>query len=108
MPMRPPPTATLLAALAIAVAPSTVLGQHGGSVTASDSTAGARSNSWHVSAQAIPVLTHARNTAEGADLTEGYLSQPLVMGGASLLADHLRLDAALNDEELTMERGDPP
>jgi hypothetical protein len=104
--MRTPPTVTLLAALAIAVAPGAVLAQHGGSTATRDSTAGAPSNRWHVSAQAIPVLTHARNTAEGADLTEGYLSQPVVMGGASLLTGHLRLDAALNAEGLTMERGE--
>jgi hypothetical protein len=59
-----------------------------------------------VMAQVIPVLTHARNTAEQADLTEGYLSQAAVMGRANLLAGHLGLDATLNGEGLTMERGE--
>ena len=106
MPMHPAPMATLIAALAIG-APATALAQHGGQpADVRDSTAGARSNGWHVMVQAIPVLTHAQNTAEGADLTEGYLSQTMVMGGASLLAGHLRFDVTLNAEGLTMERGE--
>lgn len=99
--MCPPLTATLIAALAIAVAPAAALGQHSGHATPAS-----RPNSWHAMAQAIPVLTHAENTAEGADLTEGYLSQAAVMGGAELLTGHLRLEATLNAEGLTMERGE--
>jgi hypothetical protein len=76
------------------------------SAPAADSTTDARANRWHVMAQAIPVLTHARNTAEQADLTEGYLSQAAVMGRANLFAGHLALDATLNGEGLTMERGE--
>ena len=43
---------------------------------------------------------------EGADLTEGYLPRRWRWAGASLLAGHLRLDATLNAEGLTMERGE--
>jgi hypothetical protein len=57
-------------------------------------------------AQAIPVLTHAQNTAEAADLTEANLSQAAVMGRANLLSGHLGLDATLNAEGLTMEGGE--
>jgi hypothetical protein len=56
--------------------------------------------------QAIPVLTHAQNTAEAADLTEANLSQAAVMGRANLLGGHLGLDATLNAEGLTMEGGE--
>ena len=104
--MRPPPTATLLAALAIALAPGIALAQGGAAATATDSVPGTRRDAWHVMAQAIPVLTHAQNTAEGLDLTEAYLSQAAVMGGAKLLGGHLGLDATLNAEGLTMERGE--
>ena len=105
--MRPSPTVTLIAALAIALAPATALAQQEAHTPArTDSASGPRSNGWHVMAQAIPLLTHAQNTAEGADLTEGYLTQALVMGGARLLGGHLRLDATLNAEGLTMERGE--
>ena len=57
-------------------------------------------------AQAIPVVTHAANTAEGADLTEGYVSQAAAMGRGDLLSGHLRLEATLNAEGLTMARGE--
>ena len=103
--MRPPPTATFVAALAIAVVPGAALAQRSHSAV-TDSTSSAHASGWHVMAQAIPALTHAENTAEGADLTEGYLSQAVVMGGADLLGGHLRLDATLNAEGLTMERGE--
>ncbi len=103
--MRPPSTAALLAALVIAVVPDTALAQGGTAATATDS-ASTRRPSWHVMVQAIPVLTHAQNTAESADLTEANLSQAAVMGRANLFGGHLGLDATLNAEGLTMEGGE--
>ncbi|HEV7991025.1 MAG TPA: hypothetical protein VGP25_04325 [Gemmatimonadaceae bacterium] len=61
---------------------------------------------WHVMAQAIPVLTHAAHTAGGADLTEGYLAQSVLMTRGSLWRGHAQLDATLNGEGLTMTRGE--
>ena len=101
------PRATLVAALILlALAPTARAQQERRGSTAADSTHDARSDSWHVMAQAIPVVTHAANTAEGADLTEGYVSQAAVMGRGDLLSGHLRLKATLNGEGLTMERGE--
>jgi hypothetical protein len=104
--MCPPLTVALIAALATTVVPGSALAQGSHDAAASDSAPEAQQNGWHVMAQAIPVLTHARNTAEGADLTEGYLSQTAAMGRANLRGGHLRLDATLNAEGLTMERGE--
>ncbi|MBW8768530.1 MAG: hypothetical protein JF589_02100 [Gemmatimonadetes bacterium] len=63
-------------------------------------------NSLHVMAQAIPVVTHAQNTAAGRDLTEGYLAQWVAMGGGRLLQGHLVFDVTLNGEGLTLRRGE--
>ena len=101
------PTATNVAALILlALAPAARAQQEHSGSTAADSTRDRRSNSWHAMAQAIPVVTHAANTAEGADLTEGYVSQAAVMGRGDLLSGHLRLEATLNGEGLTMARGE--
>jgi hypothetical protein len=99
---------TLVAALiALGCAPVAARAQHEGhGAMAADSTRGARPDAWHLMAQAIPVVTHAANTAEGADLTEGYLSQAAVMGRGDLLSGHLRLEATLNAEGFTMRRGE--
>lgn len=102
--MRPTLTATLVVAL-VSLAPSPALPQHAGHATA-DSAAADRSDRWHLMVQAIPVVTHAENSAEGMDLTEGYLSQAAAMGRADLVSGHLRLETTLNGEGLTMERGE--
>lgn len=101
-------TATLVAALgALALVPLGALAQHEGhAAMAGDSTHDERANRWHVMAQAIPLVTHAANSAEGLDLTEGYVSQAAVMGRGDLLSGHLRLEATLNAEGLTMNRGE--
>lgn len=103
------PRAALVAALVAVVASPVVLrAQHGGhdAPTSPDSVHGRRRDAWHVMVQAIPVVTHAANTAEGADLTEGYVSQAAAMGRGNLLSGHLRLEATLNGEGLTMARGE--
>jgi hypothetical protein len=101
--------ATLLAALAaLTASPAAVRAQHEGHdrPMASDSAPNPRPDTWHLMVQAIPVVTHAANTAEGADLTEGYVTQAAAMGRGDLLSGHLRLDATLNAEGLTMARGE--
>jgi hypothetical protein len=109
MPIHRSSRATLLAALGtLATSPAVVHGQHEGhgAPMASDSAYGQRRNAWHLMAQAIPVVTHAANTAEGADPTEGYVTQAAAMGRGDLLSGILRLEATLNAEGLTMARGE--
>jgi hypothetical protein len=55
-------------------------------------------------AQAIPLVTRADPTVGNRTLTEGYLSQPIVMAHASFGA--WRGIATLNFEGLTLERGE--
>jgi hypothetical protein len=104
--MRPTLTATLVAALSMLVSSAAVAQHEGHEGMTADSMSAARSNRWHLMVQGIPVITHAQNTAEGLDLTEGYLSQAAAMARGDLLSGHLRLEATLNGEGLTMERGE--
>jgi hypothetical protein len=67
---------------------------------ARDSTAQSAS----VMAQAIPLVTRADPTATRAALTEGYLSQPVIMAHADW--GILRGIGALNLEGLTLQRGE--
>ena len=107
MPMRPLATATLVSALlAPAVAPRQARAQHEGHAVAGAATDSARRARWHVMAQVIPVVTRAANTIGGADLTEGYLSQASAMARGDMLSGHLRVEATLNAEGLTMARGE--
>jgi len=101
-------TVSLAAAfITLALVPAAASAQHEDHAAMNmDSTRDERPNQWHVMAQAIPLVTHAVNTAEGADLTEGYVSQAAVMGRGDLLSGHLRLDATLNAEGLTMKRAE--
>jgi hypothetical protein len=64
------------------------------------------SSMWHLMVQAIPVVTRAQHTAGGADVTEGYLSQTAAMARGSWWNGHARVDATLNGEGLTMQRGE--
>jgi hypothetical protein len=57
-------------------------------------------------AQAIGVVTLETPAIHGRDLTEGYLTQPLVMGMASLWNDALELKATVDFEGATIERGE--
>lgn len=57
-------------------------------------------------AQAVPLLTHAAPALYGEARTEGYLTQPMVMGHAALLDGRLRLEGVLNFEGLTLRRGE--
>jgi hypothetical protein len=64
----------------------------------------ARAQDLSVMAQAIPLVTRADPTATHGALTEGYLTQPLVMAHASWRS--LRGVSTLNFEGLTLDRGE--
>ena len=72
--------------------------------TARDSVRAQGDGTWSVMAQAIPLVTRADPTAGQSVLTEGYLTQPIVMAHGSWRG--LRGIATLNFEGLTMERGE--
>jgi hypothetical protein len=114
MPMRlrlPIPLVLALVGLSLAGAPARAQegaghAGHGAAPDADSSRAGARGDRWHLMLQAIPVLTHAAHTVGDADLTEGYLAQTVLMTRGTMLGGRLQLDATLNGEGLTMQRGE--
>ena len=57
-------------------------------------------------AQATGVVTLESPAIHGRDLTEGYLTQPLVMAMASVWSDALQLKATVDFEGVTMKRGE--
>ena len=59
-----------------------------------------------VGAQAIGVVTRESPAIHGRDLTEGYLTQPLLMAMASLWNDGLQIKGTLDLEGATMKRGE--
>ncbi|MFL5577035.1 MAG: hypothetical protein ACJ79S_13805 [Gemmatimonadaceae bacterium] len=64
------------------------------------------SATWALGAQGIGVVTRASPAFVGRDFTEGYLTQPAVMGHAALLGGRLALRATLDLEGLTLGRGE--
>ncbi|MFL5487709.1 MAG: hypothetical protein ACJ8AJ_04410 [Gemmatimonadaceae bacterium] len=59
-----------------------------------------------IGAQAIGVVTHESPAIHGRDLTEGYLTQPVIMLQASPLRELLTLQTTINFEGATVERGE--
>jgi hypothetical protein len=57
-------------------------------------------------AQAIGVVTFESPAIHGRNLTEGYLTQPLVMAMASFWSDALALKGTLDFEGVTVKRGE--
>lgn len=57
-------------------------------------------------AQAIGVVTHESPAIHGRDLTEGYLTQPMIMGMASFWDDALEIRGSIDFEGATMKRGE--
>lgn len=57
-------------------------------------------------AQATGVVTSESPAIHGRDLTEGYLTQPLVMATASLWNNGLQLKGTVDFEGVTMKRGE--
>ena len=63
---------------------------------------------WHgmLGAQAIGVVTHAAPAFDDQPYTEGYLTQPVVMGHLAAPGGWLQLVATINLEGLTLRRGE--
>ena len=59
-----------------------------------------------IGAQAIGVLTRETPAIHGATLTEGYLTQPVVMAELGLWKNALRLKGTLDFEGATLKRGE--
>ena len=59
-----------------------------------------------IGAQAIGVVTHESPAIHGRDMTEGYLTQPVVLVMASFWNDVLALTGAVDLEGVTMKRGE--
>lgn len=57
-------------------------------------------------AQAIGVVTHESPAIHGRDLTEGYLTQPMVMAMATFWGDAFEVRGSLDFEGVTMRRGE--
>lgn len=57
-------------------------------------------------AHAVPLVTHVSPILQGRSLTEGYLTQPTLLGEARLAGGLVRLHAAVSLEALTLERGE--
>src|SRR4051812_32847404 len=64
----------------------------------------AYAQAWMLGAQAVPLVTRADPSATRTVLTEGYLTQPVVMAHAEWSV--LRAVATLNFEGLTLQRGE--
>jgi hypothetical protein len=71
---------------------------------AADAAPGARW--WSAGASAIGVVTRATPALFGRDLTEGYVTQPVLMAHARPWAGVLALRATLDFEGLTLRRGE--
>lgn len=62
---------------------------------------------WAIGAGAVGVVTRAMPAFDGRDFTEGYLTQPAVMGVISVPRLHgLEVAATINLEGLTLRRGE--
>ena len=59
-----------------------------------------------IGAQAIGVVTLESPAIHGRDLTEGYVTQPMVMATATFWSDALEIKGTLNLEGVTMKRGE--
>ena len=59
-----------------------------------------------IGAQAIGVVTRQSPAIHGRDLTEGYLTQPMVMVTATFWNDAVEVIGALDFEGVTLERGE--
>jgi hypothetical protein len=69
--------------------------------------------SWHlgpahveIGAQATGVVTHESPAIHGRDLTEGYLTQPMVMAMATFWSDAVEVKGSLDFEGVTLKRGE--
>ena len=61
---------------------------------------------WHAGAHAIALGSRVSPAFDGRTYNEGYLTQPTLFGGASLLRGHLDVMGTISLEGLTLERGE--
>ncbi|MEP7382857.1 MAG: hypothetical protein ABI910_14300 [Gemmatimonadota bacterium] len=61
---------------------------------------------WTLGAMAIGVVTHAAPAALGRSVTEGYLTQPMLLAGLQLAGGALQALASVNLEGTTLRRGE--
>jgi hypothetical protein len=59
-----------------------------------------------IGAQAIGIVTHESPAIHGRDLTEGYLTQPMVMATLGFWENAVSVTGALDFEGVTLERGE--
>ena len=59
-----------------------------------------------IGAQAMVIVTRTAPAVANKDLTEGYLTQPMVMGSVSAPGGHFTLEGMLDVEGLTLKRGE--
>ncbi len=59
-----------------------------------------------IGAQAMSIVTRVSPAIANRDLTEGYLTQPMVMGSLSTAGGHFALEGMLDLEGLTLKRGE--
>ncbi len=98
--------ATRLAIIALLLAGSSLSAQHTDHDMAGLARDSTPSSTFHMMAQAIPLVTRAAPSAGGASYTEATLTQALLMFRAGWWKGHARIDAALNGEGLTMKHGE--
>jgi hypothetical protein len=89
-----------IAALVTCVAPNAVFAQD--AMQGMDMSAPSVS----IGASAIGLFTRVSPALLGKPLSEGYLTQPVLMFHGSALRDHIALFATLNGEGLTLRRGE--
>jgi hypothetical protein len=99
----PPRTSS---ALALTLAAACSLGAQAPHGEHPPETLAAPRSSAHLGAQGIGVVTHASPAFAGRSFTEGYFSQPVVMGEVAPGSGRLRLTGTLNLEGLTLRRGE--
>ena len=61
---------------------------------------------FQIGAEATGVVTHESPAIHGRDLTEGYLTKPVIMGQLSPWGEVLSLKMTLDFEGSTIERGE--
>ena len=61
---------------------------------------------WTIGAQAIGIVTRASPAYANRTLTEGYLTQPMMMGSLSAAGGRLGVEGMLDFEGITLERGE--
>lgn len=93
-------TRICLLAPALLLAVPLLAQEHGGRLERAPRT------TWSVGAQAVPLLTRVDPALAGEARTEGYLTQPMLMGHATLAHGKIEFMAELNFEGLTLREGE--